>query len=372
MDIIAEPTGGLDTRFCEIMDAAPVMIWVSGTDRRCVWFNRPWLAFTGRSMTQELGNGWTEGVHREEFDQCLETYVTHFDARKAFRMQYRLRSGDGTFRWIDDTGIPRYARDGTFLGYIGSCTDIHELRETQTELRNRVLQVAHLNRIATASALSSSIAHELIQPLTAIEGNTEAAKSLLAAGTADLTEVKAILDEIGQSNRRAASIIQHLRSLLKRQSEIDDQQFDLNEAIADAIRIVGAAATERGVLVTVNGVGRPVVVRADKILLEQVLLNLVINGLDALAHSAPGKRQIRIQIRLTAASQVQVSVADSGTGIPEEKLKDVFDAFYTTKPQGIGLGLSLARTIVESYGGIVWAENRIEGGAIFHFTLPLA
>jgi PAS domain S-box-containing protein len=126
MEIIAEPTGGLDTRFCEIMDAAPVMIWVSGKDKLCVWFNRPWLTFTGRSMAQELGSGWTEGVHREDFDRCLETYVRHFDARKEFRMQYRLRS-HGTYRWIDDTGTPRYARDGTFLGYMGSCTDIHEL-----------------------------------------------------------------------------------------------------------------------------------------------------------------------------------------------------------------------------------------------------
>jgi PAS domain S-box-containing protein len=372
MDVLAEPTGGLDARFCEIMDAAPVMIWVSGKDRLCVWFNRPWLTFTGRSMTQELGSGWTEGVHRDDFDQCLETYVAHFDARKAFRMQYRLRGGDGTYRWIDDTGIPRYARDGTFLGYIGSCTDIHELRETQTELRNRVLQVAHLNRIATASALSSSIAHELIQPLTAIEGNTEAAKCLLAADSADLTEVKAILDEIAQSNRRAASIIQHLRSLLKRQSEIDDLRFDLNEAIADTLRIVGTAAMERGIFVTANGLDRPLAVRADKILLEQVLLNLLTNGLDALINAPPDARKITIQTRLTEASQVQVSVADSGTGIPDERLQCVFDAFYTTKPQGIGLGLSLARTIVEAYGGRVWAENRVEGGAVFHFTLPLA
>jgi PAS domain S-box-containing protein len=158
MEMITEPTGGLDARFCEVMDAAPIMIWVSGQDKLCVWFNRPWLTFTGRSMAQEVGNGWTEGIHREDFGRCLETYVGHFDARKEFRMQYRLRSRDGTYRWIDDTGIPRYARDRTFLGYIGSCTDIHELRETQNELRDRVLQVAHLNRIATASALSSSIA----------------------------------------------------------------------------------------------------------------------------------------------------------------------------------------------------------------------
>jgi PAS domain S-box-containing protein len=133
-EIATEPLGGLDSRFCEVMDAAPVMIWVSAKDKLCVWFNRSWLVFTGRSIAQEVGNGWTEGVHPGDFDRCLEIYGSHFDARKKFRMQYRLRRHDGTYRWIDDSGIPRYARDGTFLGYIGSCTDIHDLRETQSEL----------------------------------------------------------------------------------------------------------------------------------------------------------------------------------------------------------------------------------------------
>src|SRR6201987_730639 len=119
-DFPVEPAGGLDARFGEIMDVAPVMIWVSGPDKQCVWFNRPWLTFTGRDMRQELGNGWSEGVHPKDFDRCLETYVGHFEARKEFRMEYRLRRHDGTYRWIDDTGIPRYARDGSFVGYIGS------------------------------------------------------------------------------------------------------------------------------------------------------------------------------------------------------------------------------------------------------------
>ena len=172
----AELPGGLDARFCEVMDAAPVMIWVSGTDKQCVWFNRPWLNFTGRDMQQELGNGWSEGVHPEDFDHCLETYVGHFDARKEFRMEYRLRRHDRTYRWIDDTGIPRYARDGSFLGYIGSCTDIHEYRETQSELRRRLLEIARLTRRADAAAIASLFAHELNQPLAAISSNIEAAE----------------------------------------------------------------------------------------------------------------------------------------------------------------------------------------------------
>jgi PAS domain S-box-containing protein len=138
----AEPAGGLDERFCEVMDAAPVMIWVSGPDKGCVWFNRPWLTFTGRSMAQETVHGWTEGVHENDFDRCLDIYKSHFDARSEFRMHYRLRRHDGEYRWIDDAGVPRYAEDGTFLGYIGSCTDVHEHRTTQAELRRRLQEIA--------------------------------------------------------------------------------------------------------------------------------------------------------------------------------------------------------------------------------------
>src|SRR5437879_5880313 len=112
---VSELPGGLDARFCEIMDGAPVMIWVSNLEKQCVWFNLPWLKFTGRDIQQEFGNGWSEGVHPKDFDRCVQTYVSHFDARKEFRMEYRLRRYDGAYRWIDDTGIPRYARDGSFL-----------------------------------------------------------------------------------------------------------------------------------------------------------------------------------------------------------------------------------------------------------------
>jgi PAS domain S-box-containing protein len=138
------------------MDAAPVMIWVSGTDKQCVWFNRPWSNFTGRDIHEEIGDGWLEGVHPEDLDRCLETYFRHFDARTDFRMEYRLRRYDQTYRWIDDTGIPRYARDGSFLGYIGSCTDVNQYKEMQSELLGRLVEIDGLTRRARAAELQNS------------------------------------------------------------------------------------------------------------------------------------------------------------------------------------------------------------------------
>jgi PAS domain S-box-containing protein len=153
-----ERATGLDERFCEVMDAAPVMIWVSGQDKGCVWFNRPWLLFTGRSMRQELGNGWTEGVHPDDFERCLEIYNHHFEERKEFRMQYRLRRNDGAYHWIDDVGIPRYKRDGGFLGYVGSCTDVMHLKATETALRESELRLRFALEAAAMGTFEVDIA----------------------------------------------------------------------------------------------------------------------------------------------------------------------------------------------------------------------
>ena len=198
----AEPADELDARFCQIMDAAPVMIWVSGKDKRCVWFNELWLTFTGRSMAEEVGDGWSQGVHPDDFDRCINVYSSHFDARKDFRLQYRLRRYDGAYRWIDDTGIPRFARDATFLGYIGSCIDVHEHREIQSELRRRLLEIAELNRQADAAMLAASIAHEINQPLAAVVFNGTAGLRWLAGETPNVERARSTLNNIIGAGQR--------------------------------------------------------------------------------------------------------------------------------------------------------------------------
>ncbi len=130
-----EPPRGLDAQSCEALNAFPTMIWVSDEDKLCVWFNKAWLEFTGRTMAREFGHGWAEGVDPADFDRCLAIYTSHFDAREKFRMRYRLRRHDGVYRWIDDIGVPRFDHEGRFLGFVGSCHDIHEQVETETELR---------------------------------------------------------------------------------------------------------------------------------------------------------------------------------------------------------------------------------------------
>ena len=236
--------------------------------------------------------------------------------------------------------------------------------------RRRFLEVMHLNRIAAAGAISASIAHELNQPLGAILSNAEAAKALLARDRPDIDRIKDMVEDIHRDDQRAADIIRRLRGLLKRK-DVVLQDFDLNEVIATTLSILEPEAAKREIKLGSFQTSEPLPVRADQVHLQQVLVNLAINGMDAIQSASNADRVLTFKTTKNDNANVEVAVSDSGDGIQVDKLKEVFETFYTTKPQGTGLGLSIARTIVETYGGKVWAENSPLGGATFRFTLPI-
>ena len=248
----------------------------------------------------------------------------------------------------------------------------HGRRRAELQSQGRLVELMHLNRTAGAAALSASLSHELYQPLAAILSNAEAAELLLKISPMDLDQMEEILADSRQADLRAAEIIRHLRDLVKRKSELELQKVDLNNVVTDTLRILSPEAKERNIVLSMGGVQRPLPVLADQVHLQQVLINLASNGMDAMSDTISGGRVLTIHTAEVEESEVRVSVSDRGIGIPREKLNDVFNAFYTTKQHGTGLGLSIARTIVETYGGRIWAENRSDGGAAFHFTLPLA
>jgi len=228
----------------------------------------------------------------------------------------------------------------------------------------------HLNRAAEAGALSASFAHDLGQPLVAISLNAQMVEERLK-DRPELSHLMRAVADIRNANEHAVGIIKKFRKLLKRQSDHDVQETDINAVIADAVSILSSEANRRQVVLRVEGVPGPLLVNADPVHLLQVLLNLATNALDAMADTAPDARNITIRTTLVGGAQVEVSVVDSGPGIPEEKLATVFDTFYTTKEHGTGLGLSIARTIVDAYGGTIWAENLAGSGAAFRLTLLL-
>ena len=242
----------------------------------------------------------------------------------------------------------------------------------EIQSRHRLLEVIHLNQSATAGALSASIAHELNQPLGAIRNNAEAASIVLRSACPDLKLIEQILVDIQDDDQRAHDIISRMRGLLKKRGEIDWQEFDLNELIATAMKILQGEAVRRGVVVSTTRAPGALPVRADKVHVQQVILNIATNAMDAMLEVAGRERKLTLETRMTKDSKVELSISDSGQGIPDDQLATIFEPFYTTKPAGTGLGLSIAQTIVETYGGKIWASNRCEGGAVFRVVLPLA
>jgi signal transduction histidine kinase len=239
------------------------------------------------------------------------------------------------------------------------------------EARRRLAEVAHMNRRAGIAALSASIAHELNQPLGAILSNAEAAELLLDRQPLDLALVKEMLSDIRRSDQRAADVITHMRELLRR-DDSEPLEIDMNDVIRHVIELLAPEARQRGIFVSTALDSRRLLVRANSVHMQQVVLNLALNGMDAMRDVAAGNRRLTIQTALLDNATVEVAISDSGPGIPADILKRVFEPFFTTKPEGIGLGLSIAHTIIERAGGAISAENRPMGGAVFRFSLPAA
>jgi PAS domain S-box-containing protein len=363
-----------EARFRSMANTAPVMIWMSGLDSGCTFFNETWLQFTGRTMEQELGDQWASGVHPEDLAQCLDVYLKAFHARQQFSMEYRLRHFGGEYRWVMDQGVPRFGPDGTFVGYIGCASDIDERRRAETEVLQQRSELQHLSRVMILGELSGSLAHELNQPLTAILSNAQAALRFLSRDEVDLAEVRGILKDIVDEDKRAGEVIHRLRLLLKK-GEVQHQPLDVNEVVADVLRLINSELMNHETSVSIELAAELPSISGDRVQLQQVLLNLILNGCDAMNGVDPPDRQLVVRTESASGNGngVRVSVSDCGCGIPSERMEHIFEPFYTTKTNGMGLGLAVCRTIVLAHSGLLSAMNNPAGrGATFYLTLPAA
>ncbi len=250
---------------------------------------------------------------------------------------------------------------------------LHERRkrhDAEVESLHRMSELAHVNRQATAGELSSSIAHEVKQPLGSILTNTETAELILNSPSPDFAELKEILEDIRRDDLRANEVIRRMHSFLKR-TPFETMEVDLNDLAREAFGFLSIQASARNVTLYLRESPETLRIRGDPIQLQQVIINLVVNSLDAMANIPYGRTVIGRTERNGGAS-AEISISDSGPGIPQEKLNHIFDPFFTTKEQGMGMGLSIARTIIQAHRGRIWAENQAEGGAVFRLSLPLA
>jgi signal transduction histidine kinase len=244
-----------------------------------------------------------------------------------------------------------------------------QLRESEQQLQQQRNELAHLSRVATASELSGSLAHELNQPLTAILSNAQAALRFLAHENIDLNEVRDILKDIVEQDNRAGEIIHRLRLLLKK-GVVQQQPLDVNDVVQEVLKLIRSDLVNQSVVAHTELATDLPPVKGDRVQLQQVLLNLVMNACDAMNGNAPADRQLVVRTELCADKNVRVSISDRGTGLAPDKLEQVFEPFYTTKTHGLGLGLSVCRTIITAHGGTLWAANGQARGAVFYFTIP--
>jgi len=353
-----------------ILSETPVMIWRSSVDKRCDFFNPSWLAFTGRTLAQELGDGWAEGVHPEDLDGCLAAYGAAFDARVPFRLEYRLRRFDGEHRWVLDIGALRYDSTGQFAGYIGCCFDITDRRQAEQALAEAHAEIGRVSRLTALGEFAAALSHELRQPLTAIIMNARSSLSELEKTSLDREAIKQALDDLVDAGHRAEAVIQRNRELF-RHKKVQTSALDINAVVRDVLVLSTTQLQEHHVTVATALADDLPAVQGDRIALLQVLLNLLANGMDAMERIETSERRITITTSRLDQDAVVVAVKDCGVGLEAVDTQRIFTLSYTTKAAGTGVGLSVSRSIMEAHGGRIWASQNADRGATFSFSLPV-
>lgn len=336
------------------------MIWRAGLDANCDYFNDTWLAFTGRTLEQEWGVGWAEGIHFEDLQRCLDTYVDAFNARRVFEMEYRLRRADGEYRWILDRGTPRYSTDGTFAGFIGSCVDITEHRVMEQELRAA---------LAVKERFVGLVSHEMRTPLTALQLVLERLRTedsdRLSAAQGDL------IGRMGRASDRLAQTIESVLQLSRIEGGrlwVDRREVDVGsliEVIADELR---PSAERKGLVATVTAPRVPPLV-SDPELIRLIVSNLVTN---AIKFTDAGS----VAISLSYRDGHRIEVTDTGRGIESDSQHRIFEPFEQLEPSrkkhnpGVGLGLALVKALSSALGARVELTSRPGSGSTFAIVFP--
>jgi C4-dicarboxylate-specific signal transduction histidine kinase len=286
-----------------------------------------------------------------------------------YQTEHSVLLPDGEVRWISCQGRLELSGDNQPLRLLGVSLDITRRKQAELEAKAHRSEVAHMLRVASLGELSSAMAHELKQPLTAILSNAQAAELLLARDNFDVRQVRDILSEIVADDKRAAAVIDWLHVLIKR-GESQLQQSEANQLIREVLQLMNHELTGRSVRIVTDLTADELPILGDRVQLQQVLLNLILNAVDAMSQSTNNDRTLTLASRRLTGYVIQISVADTGHGIPPGSEEAIFQPYYTTKPKGLGLGLSLSQSILAAHGGQLRVESRGSKGAIFHCTIP--
>ena len=311
---------------------------------------------------------WQLRVHPEDRERAAAAMEQGIRDRTDFETNYRIVHPDGTIRYAQTVGHPVFGPSGDLVEFVGTSVDVTERKQAEEALHKTQTELAHVARVTTLGELTASIAHEVNQPLAAIVTNGEVGLRWLDREVPDLAEVREALDDMISNGRRASEIIHRLRAL-SRKTETQKLALNINDAISEVIPLVQQEVLGHRVSLRLDLAPTLPAVLGDRVQLQQVVINLIVNGMEAMAPVTDRSRELVVRSQLDDSDQVLVAVEDSGVGIDPENAKQLFNAFYTTKSSGMGMGLSICRSIIENHGGRLWASPNAGPGATFQFAL---
>jgi PAS domain S-box-containing protein len=353
-------------------ESADLAFWVIYPEHNTAWMSDQGRLMYGFDSALPLSREMIcSRVHPEEREAVHEAFDRACALQGTFESEHRLVLPHGKTRWVIARGRCLQDEDGETRELIGITIDVSAQKQAALQLQSQREEMAHLNRVSLMGEMTASVAHELNQPLTAISNNASAARRFLQRDNFDPALLKQLLLDIVADSQRAGEVIRGIRRLVCKETGIRTR-LDLNATIADTIRLVASDILSRESVITTELEDNLPEVVAVPVQIQQVLLNLVVNALDAVECRPVSERRIIIRTRSLERDKVEVSVHDLGKGLPADRPEKVFDHFFSTKQQGMGMGLTIVRSIIESHDGKIGAENAPDGGASFFFTLPSA
>ncbi len=352
-----------------LTEVIPQQIWSGSPDGSIDYCNQRLLEYVGRAMDEMRGNRLMEAIHPEDRDGFGQSWRSALSTGHPCEGEWRVRGADGQYRWFFIRAVPLRDAEGKTLRWYGTNTDIEEHKKAEQALIQAQSELAHLARVLTMGELAASIAHEINQPLAAVVTYGDACMEWLAANPPNLEEARGTIERIIQDGTRAGAILGRIRALFKKETPAREW-LDMNEVIQELTIFLRDELMRHHIAMRTELTPELPKVKGDRVQLQQVVLNLMMNSIDAMQSTTRGPRELIVSSRTESPAEILIRIEDSGVGLSEETAGKIFNPFFTTKPQGIGMGLSISRSIIESHHGKLWAAARPEGGAVFQFTVP--
>ncbi len=357
----------------DVVETIPAMAFSARPDGSAEFVNRPWLDYTGLPENDTLGSHWQLTIHPDDLDDHLSKWRASLTTGVPFEHESRQRDANGQYRWFLVRAVPLRDKHGEILKWYGTLTDIEDRKRSEQErerFRQMQSDLAHENRVSMMGELAASLSHELRQPITAAITDATTCLRWLTRDQPDVEEAREATMRTMKDGTRAAEIIDRLRFFYTKGAPPEMELVDVNELVREMLVLLRSEADRYSICIRTDLDAELPKVTADRVQLQQVLMNLMLNGIEAMK-DVEGPRELAIQSQPAENEQLQVSVSDTGVGLPPQQAEKIFDAFFTTKTQGSGMGLRISRSIVESHGGRLWATANLPRGAHFYFTLSV-